>query len=191
MKPMTTSRLRAVAAGFTLLEVLIAIVVVAFGLLGLAGLQVFALRNNVSAAQRVTASALTADIVDRMKANYLGVVAGNYDVPATSGYAGPAVSTCATKNGVCSPANLATTDLFEWQQRVAATLPGGAGRVCVDTTPQVPDPDVGTGTPTPDANHGCNGTGINSYVVKIWWYDERGQGTGTGTLKYMYTTFNP
>lgn len=186
---MMTSRLRAVAAGFTLLEVLIAIVVVAFGLLGLAGLQVFSLRNNVSAAQRVAASALTADIVDRMKANYQGVVAGNYDVPGAA--YGPAVAACAEKNGACNPTELATTDLFQWQQRVAATLPGGVGRVCVDTTPRVPDPDVGGGVPSPDANHGCNGTGVNSYVVKIWWYDERGRGTGTGERKYVYTIFNP
>ena len=189
---MTTSRLRAVAAGFTLLEVLIAIVVVAFGLLGLAGLQVFALRNNVSAAQRVAASALTSDIVDRMKANYQGVVSGLYNAPVAAGYAGPAVSTCADKNGTCTPANLATTDLFEWQQRIAASLPGGVGRVCVDTTPKVPDPELAApGIPSPDANHGCNGTGVNSYVVKIWWYDERGQGTGTGERKYIYTIFNP
>ena len=191
MKPMTTSpRIRAIAAGFTLLEVLIAIVVVAFGLLGLAGLQVFALRNNISAAQRVTATALTADIVDRMKANFEGVVAGNYNVTASSGYSGPAVAACAQKSGTCTPANLATTDLYEWKQRIAAALPGGDGRVCVDTTPAVPDPDVGGGVPSP-ASPGCNGTGVNSYVVKIWWYDERGQGTGTGTLKYIYTTFNP
>lgn len=190
MKSMTTSRLRAVAAGFTLLEVLIAIVVVAFGLLGLAGLQVFALRNNVSAAQRVTASALTADIVDRMKANYEGVVAGNYNGTTGAAYTGPAVSTCSELNGACSPANLATTDLFQWQQRVAATLPGGTGIVCVDTTPALPDPDVGGGVSSP-ASPGCNNTGVNSYVVKVWWYDERGQGTGTGTLKYVYTTFNP
>jgi type IV pilus assembly protein PilV len=183
MKSMMTSRLRETAAGFTLLEVLIAIVVVAFGLLGLAGLQVFALRNNASAAQRVTASNLTVDIVDRMKANYLGVVAGNYNGPTAAAYAGPAVSTCASKGGACSAANLATTDLFEWQQRVAATLPGGVGRVCVDSAPSTAN--------TPAGSAGCNGLGINGYVVKIWWYDERGRGTGTGTLKNVYTIFNP
>jgi type IV pilus assembly protein PilV len=181
MKPMTTFRIH--TTGFTLLEVLIAIVVVSFGLLGLAGLQVFALKNNTSASQRVTASALTADMVDRMKANYEGVIAENYNAKTAGLYAGPAVGGCATKSGSCSAGELASTDLFEWQQRVAASLPGGVGRVCVDSTPNE------AATPAGDA--GCDNVGLNGYVVKVWWYDERGQGTGTGTLKYVYTTFNP
>ena len=68
LKPMNTYSQRRTTSGFTLLEVLIAIVVVAFGLLGLAGLQVFALKNNQSASMRVAATNLTTDIVDRMKA---------------------------------------------------------------------------------------------------------------------------
>ena len=74
------------AAGFTLLEVLITIVVVAFGLLGLAGLQVFALKNNQSATMRVAATGLANEIVDRMKTNFAGVVAGGYNRPLTSQY---------------------------------------------------------------------------------------------------------
>ncbi len=77
-------RRRRGAAGFTLLEVLIAIVVVALGLLGLAGLQVFALKNNQSASLRVAATNLTTDIIERMKANVDGVT--SYNRPDSSDY---------------------------------------------------------------------------------------------------------
>src|ERR1700704_1087533 len=57
--------------GFTMLEVLISIVVIAFGLLGIAGLQAYAIKNNHSAALRSTATSLANDMIDRMKANYI------------------------------------------------------------------------------------------------------------------------
>ena len=169
------------AAGFTLLEVLITIVVVAFGLLGLAGLQVFALKNNQSASLRVTATNLTTDIVDRMKANYLGVVNGNYDAPNIGASYGSFSPGCTQATG-CLFNVMAANDLAEWQQRVAASLPGGQGIVCLDSTPD------GASTPAAPA---CDGVGAAAYVVKIWWYDDRTQSNPGNVLKYIYTPFNP
>jgi type IV pilus assembly protein PilV len=176
------------AHGFTLLEVLITIVVVAFGLLGLAGLQVFALKNNQSASLRVAATNLTTDIIDRMKANYIGVINNEYNKPLTTDYT-TVVGTCATTG--CVPADLARNDLREWQQRVRATLPGGIGVVCLDQTPNTdPDPGTTAGWLPPASN--CDGNGATGYVVKIYWYDDRTQATaGNATRKYMYTAFNP
>ena len=173
--------LQRASAGFTLLEVLISIVVVAFGLLGLAGLQVFALKNNQSATLRVTATNLTTDIVDRMKTNYLGVINDEYNKPATTSYT-TTEATCATTG--CLPAALARNDLREWQQRVAASLPGGVGIVCLDKNPN--DNSLPTATD-------CDNDGATSYVVKIWWYDDRTQAnkTNPAARKYMYTAFNP
>jgi len=172
---------RRTAAGFTLLEVLIAIVVVAFGLLGLAGLQVFALKNNQSASLRVAAANLTTDIIDRMKANYIGVINNDYNRPLTSSYTS-VEATCATTG--CAPAALARNDLREWQQRVAASLPGGIGIVCLDKNPN--DASLPTASD-------CDGDGATGYAVKIWWYDDRTQANkvNPGTRKYMYTAFNP
>ena len=56
--------------GFTLIEVLIAMIILAVGLLGLAGLQATSLRNNQSAYNRSVATQLAYDIADRMRANY-------------------------------------------------------------------------------------------------------------------------
>jgi len=65
--------------GFTLIEVLVTIVVVSIGLLGLAGLQISGLRANTSSEARSKATLLANDIVERMRANPLGVAAGGYD----------------------------------------------------------------------------------------------------------------
>jgi type IV pilus assembly protein PilV len=182
---MKTPRYRNVE-GFTLLEVLIAIVVVAFGLLGLAGLQVFALKNNTSAAQRVTATNLATDIIDRMRANYQGVVNGGYDKPSTGSY-NTSVSGCNGPPPGCTPNELATNDLFEWSRRVAAALPGGVGIVCLDSTAPSANPLVPEKPTAPE----CDGTGISIYVVKIFWYDDRTPTNPGGNLKYVYMAFNP
>ena len=170
------------SSGFTMLEVMIAIVVVSFGLLGLAGLQVFALKNNQSASLRSAASVLASDIVDRMKANFQGVINGQYDRPSTADYT-TGVAGCNATAG-CTTNELAANDRFEWAQRVAASFPGGVGIVCLDSTPDTP------ANPTPAAP-GCDGTGATVYVVKIWWVDDRTQGNVAGNLKYVYTSFNP
>jgi type IV pilus assembly protein PilV len=169
-------------AGFTMLEVMIAIVVVAFGLLGLAGLQVFALQNNQNAALRSIATVLASDVIDRMKANFEGVVAGQYDRPNTADYT-TEVPSCNDAAG-CGPNDLAQNDLQEWADRVAQTLPGGVGVVCLDSRPDLP------ANPTPAAP-GCNGEGATVYVVKIWWLDDRSQTNVAGNLRYTYTAFNP
>jgi type IV pilus assembly protein PilV len=66
---LTDTTMTSRSTGFTMLEVLIAIVILAFGLLGVAGLQAYAVANNQSAALRVAAAGLATDMVDRMKLN--------------------------------------------------------------------------------------------------------------------------
>jgi len=71
-------------SGFTLIEVLVAVVVVSIGLLGLAELQISGLRANMSSEARSKATLLASDIVERMRANPSGVVAGAYHGIAAS-----------------------------------------------------------------------------------------------------------
>ncbi len=61
------------ARGFTLLEVLIAVLVLALGLLGLAALQSTGLRQNHSAYLRSQATLFAYDIIDRMRGNKTAV----------------------------------------------------------------------------------------------------------------------
>ena len=109
---------KASQSGFTLLEVLVAIVVVSLGLLGLAGLQAATLRNNQNAYYRAVATQQTYDIADRIRANQAGVAAGSYN--NLTGVI-PADPDCVT--GACTPANIAVADHSQWNNNNATCCP--------------------------------------------------------------------
>ncbi len=112
------------AGGFTLLEVLIALLVLSIGLLGLAALQTVSLRACEMANQRTTSTLLATDIVERMRANPQGVSHGSY-----LNDAGAATGTPADCNAIdCNTAQLAAFDLGQWQAAIAR-LPGGQGEI--------------------------------------------------------------
>jgi type IV pilus assembly protein PilV len=111
-------------SGFTLLEVLVAIVVVSLGMLGLAGLQAATLRNNQIAYYRGIAIQQTYDMADRIRANQAGVTAGAYNnLTATI----PADPDCFTNT--CSSAQMAVADHSQWNNNNARMLPAGTGTV--------------------------------------------------------------
>jgi type IV pilus assembly protein PilV len=111
--------------GFTLLEILVAIVVLSIGLLGLAGLQALSLNNNQIAYFRSIASQQAYDIADRIRANGVGKDAGHYDNLTTGLPAGN--PNCVS--AVCSPANIAISDHRQWNAMNARLLPAGDGTV--------------------------------------------------------------
>lgn len=110
--------------GFTLLEVLVALVVLSIGLLGLSGLQTNSLRNNHSAFLRSQATLVAGSIMDRMRANRAAAVAGNYDINYGTT---PTYVNCGSN---CSTLEVAQMDLDEWVAYVER-LPGGEGEVSV------------------------------------------------------------
>lgn len=112
--------------GVTLVEVLITVVVLAIGLLGLAGLQLNGLRFTHSAYQTSQATIAAYDIIDRMRVNRLAAESGAYDIAFG---ATPATANCTGSGTNCSPSALASADLGEWKQSVAALLPAGDGAV--------------------------------------------------------------
>lgn len=65
--------------GSTLIEVLIALLVLSFGMMGMAGVQSVSLRGNQAAYFRTQATSLSMDIVERMRANLTAVGAGDYN----------------------------------------------------------------------------------------------------------------
>lgn len=100
--------------GAGLIEVMVALVVLAIGLVGIAGLQLASLQNNHSAALRSQAITLCYDALDRMRANRNAANAGDYTIAFTD--AAPAGATVAAQ------------DLQEWKQAIAV-LPSGAGAI--------------------------------------------------------------
>lgn len=116
------------AGGFSLLELLIAILIFATGLIGTAALQAAGLRNNHETYLRTQAVQLAYDMADRMRANRAGVVAGHYDALSGSG----AAQSCITAAGGCTPSEVAENDDAEWEDALEATLPAGDGSVVRD-----------------------------------------------------------
>ena len=70
-------------AGFSMIEVLVAVLVLAIGLLGVAAIQTTALKNNNSALQRSQATMLSYYMMDAMRANRNFAIIGSYDLAKT------------------------------------------------------------------------------------------------------------
>jgi type IV pilus assembly protein PilV len=100
--------------GFTLLEVLVAMLILSIGLLGLAGLMASSLRNNHSAYYRSQATWLAYDVIDRMRTNRPNALAYVVDMGAAS-----------------ADGAMAGTDITDWKAMIANTLPAGDGSVAV------------------------------------------------------------
>ena len=127
--------------GFSLVEVLIALIILAVGLLGLASLQMLSLQYNTDSYNRTQATVLVSDLADRMRNNLTALSAGNYTVPtaldannmvatfnACGVTGGPCDCTSTGSGGTagCNSGNLATYDLGTWYQRIDTTLPGAS-----------------------------------------------------------------
>jgi type IV pilus assembly protein PilV len=122
--------------GFTLVEVLVALVVLAIGLLGIAKLMLFSSHANDSAYLRSQATALAYEILDNMRANKTAAIAQTYDTAAATPPAVP--GTLCEAAGACTTATqVALYDLYKWGLRLNANsglpvpgaLPNGQGSV--------------------------------------------------------------
>lgn len=103
--------------GFSMLEALVAVVVIAVGLLGVAVLYVEGLKAERTSVYRTTAVVLASEMADRIRVNPTGL----------ADYAGAAANNgCRNGAGDCTAAEMAADDLFWWQQDLAQRLPPGA-----------------------------------------------------------------
>jgi type IV pilus assembly protein PilV len=107
--------------GFSLIEVLVTMVIISFGMLGIAGVIINGLKNNNSSYARTQASILANDIIDRMRANKTTAELSTYPYNL-------ALTNSPTGTGV--PLN----DLTEWRASLATAMPSGTGSVLMDAT---------------------------------------------------------
>lgn len=107
--------------GFTLIEVLVALLVISLGLFGFAALQAKASQFNQGSYLRSQANSLGYDIVDRMRANRDMALAGGYDVNIAVNGSAPAVG------------GLAQSDLQQWWASVDDALPAASAEISVAT----------------------------------------------------------
>jgi len=125
--------------GFTLLEVLIALLIFSFGLLGLAGLLVVSVQTNHSAYLRTQASFLAQTMADRMRANVIGIWGNAYNGTYTSG-SGGATSSC-LNTASCTPAQVAARDTRIWSTQLGDFLPSSSGIIACTPPAIMPTAD--------------------------------------------------
>ena len=118
------------SSGFTLIEVLVAVVILTGGLLGLVALQATGLSNNQSAYNRSQATQLSYDIADRMRANASAVASYAVTEAALSAIScTDECKTCDSSGKACSPAQLANKDLLDWKNALISSFPNGKGSI--------------------------------------------------------------
>lgn len=140
--------------GVSLIEVLVAVVVLSIGLLGLAGLQATGLRTTTSAYERSQAVFLANNMADRIRANTdrFGIVQTAVYDNVTS----PGGGTSCFETGCAGSDAIAAADLLEWYEGLS-DLSSGTGRIIRD-----------------------NSAGYDVWIVTVMWDDARTGATGTG-----------
>jgi len=102
-------------AGVSMIEILVSIVIICFGLLGVAGLLTTGIKNTQVSQLRTQASFLAYDMADRMRSNRQAALDGQY------------------RSAVTATNTVALNDATQWQAAVAS-LPSGAGTVVMGNT---------------------------------------------------------
>ena len=135
---MSLSTRQRAAAGFTLIEVMIAVLVLIIGVLGIAGMQLLSIQANQGAYFRSQAVYIGSEILDAMRANRPALASYTITIDPLDLSNIPADPGCATAAAGCSPAQTAALDLRRWGAHFAdvfgapdyrPTLPGGSARI--------------------------------------------------------------
>ena len=126
MPPNVTLLRSRIQRGVTLIESLVAIVVMALGILGILGVQMRTLTDTQTSVRRAQAIRLIEDMGERMKANPSALA--NLNSYVTNFAATPTVPDC---SGGCTAANLATYDVAAWKRTVRENLPLGKASIFV------------------------------------------------------------
>jgi type IV pilus assembly protein PilV len=138
--------------GFTLIEVLISMVILAVGLLGLAAMQGISLRDNQDAYYYQQATLLAYEMQDRIRGN--GSITGSWTgVAASSG-------TACTAAAPCTADQMAANDLGYWEKSVKAILPAPK-----DATIKMVEIKLSSGV----NKAGCKGTYTSSLCLITTW----------------------
>jgi type IV pilus assembly protein PilV len=148
--------------GMGMIEILMAVLITAIGLIGITGMQAVSLKNNLSALNRSNAIFLTGTMVDRIRAN------PNTDY-VTALDEGPqiALDSCSTSADTCSKATLADVNLAQWK----CSLGGYQDDTTCDGILPV----------MPDAQGGIAVDGAGDYVITIQWVDRVSYSDGVNT----------
>ena len=124
-RPLVSKRV----SGFSLIEVLVALVILSVGTLGIAAMMAVSLKNKTSAYSRAQAGDLAYTILDRMRANRATAIQHGYDIALGAAPVKPPPDGCIGIAADCSPTQIADLDLAQWKSSLAGILPSGDGSV--------------------------------------------------------------
>lgn len=121
---MTTQR-KTSQLGASLIEVLVAILILSFGLLSLGSMLSFSVQMPKLSGYRTTATNLASSHIEKIRANPTGYAAGNYisDLSYDATFDSISLSNCSYPN--CSAAQLAVMDIAATERAMRAELPAG------------------------------------------------------------------
>jgi len=115
---------RSAHAGVSMIEVLVALFILSVGLLGVAGLQAQGIRAGHSATLRSMAVFKSMEIVEAVRANQVGLLAGDYNLGTGLGQQNNCDQGAAVA-AICTPAQMAQNDVFVWRTSLTALFPVG------------------------------------------------------------------
>lgn len=154
--------------GITLIEILVAIVLTAVGLLGLAGLQLRGIQVNQGSSMRSLAAIMAEDLADRMRSDYAALAAGSFLGTYTLGNLGSAP----------------VASLNDWLYGLQA-LPAGTA-AATDPVPcgnVLPCVQIQQLTPTGNPPHPVQ--------IQIWWNDARATVASTAGVAIVGSGVTP
>lgn len=165
MKPLSPLKPKP-AAGFSLIEVLIALMILSVGTLGIAAMTAVSLKSKNIAYSRTQANSLAYTILDRMRANRATALQHGYDIGFGTTPPRPPPGDCIGTTADCSPPEIADLDLSQWKYSLAKTLPSGDGSIR-----------------TAELDHTIQVT------ISVRWNDNRtGQGADAATQSFVATS---
>jgi type IV pilus assembly protein PilV len=115
--------------GASLIEMLVAVLLLSIGLLSMVGLQANAVKLSKEAQFRSTAADLANTFAEAAKANVTGALANGYDYTLAYQAPGgpiPVPATCRDGITTCTAAQIAADDLASWRESARLSLPGGS-----------------------------------------------------------------
>jgi type IV pilus assembly protein PilV len=159
----------------TLVEVLVATVVIAIGLLGVAALQINALQGASNANYRSRAVDLTSSLSDRVRANLVAL--SDYvealDPPGPGACNSPPPDVCAMAPGgsegdttLCTPTQMAEYDVWEINCRLLQEFPPGSTLAinCAGGCPTLAPMEIIISWPTQEMSDVAGTTPINEEI---------------------------
>lgn len=128
-------------SGFSLIEVLVAVVVLSFGLLGMVGVQAFAMQANRDSRQQAQAASLARELSELMRNNSIVALqtttsANPYLFDSSTGAINEGCLGVANAAAGCADTtSVARSEMMDWLLRVNQALPGARIVVCFDRNP--------------------------------------------------------